>query len=82
MSWITSSFLCINPNNFHDPDRDCDCTTGANMGFYPHFWCNWLFSYRKGYFNLSEWTFTTFPSKLHTILNKEEQNKIKKEIEA
>ena len=81
-NWVTTSFLSINATNINNPERDCDCTTGANMGFCPHFWCNWLFSYRKGYFKLSEWTLTPFPSKLHTILKKEEQNKIRKEIKA
>lgn len=60
-SWEIISFLSITPKDIDNPYRDCDCRVGANMGFCNHFWAGVIFSYKKGWFNLKDWTLTNLP---------------------
>ncbi len=69
--WEVKSFLSITPDNIDNPDRDCDCKIGANMGFCSHFWIGFIFSFKQEWFKLEEWTLTPLPEnfedKLKTI---------------
>jgi len=60
-NWETVSFLSITDENIEDPDRDCDCRTGANMGFCSHFWVGFIFSLKEDYFELADWKLTRLP---------------------
>ncbi|MFX0005907.1 MAG: Rho termination factor N-terminal domain-containing protein [Promethearchaeota archaeon] len=60
-NWETESYLSINPNNIKNPERDCDCKIGANMGFCSHFWIGFIYSLKQNWFNLSDWTLTALP---------------------
>jgi len=60
-NWDTSSYLSINPQNIDNPERDCDCRVGANMGFCNHFWVGFILSLKRNYFKLSDWTLTPVP---------------------
>ena len=60
-NWKSGSYLFITPKNIDDPDRDCDCRVGANMGFCNHFWVGFIYSLKKNYFKLSDWKLTTLP---------------------
>lgn len=60
-NWDTSSFLSINAQNIDNPDRDCDCRVGANMGLCSHFWVGFILSLKNNYFNLSDWNLTLLP---------------------
>jgi len=60
-NWETVSFLSITDDNIDNPDRDCDCRTGANMGFCSHFWVGFIFSLKEGFFKLSDWSLTRLP---------------------
>ena len=60
-NWETASYIAINPENIDNPERDCDCRIGANMGFCNHFWIGFIFSLKQGYFKLSDWTLTHLP---------------------
>ncbi len=59
--WEVKSFLSITPDNINNPDRDCDCKIGANMGLCSHFWVGFIFSFKQGWFKLEDWTFTPLP---------------------
>lgn len=65
-SWETSTFLSITPENIDNPDRDCDCKIGSNLGFCAHFFTAFIFSLKQNYFNLSEWTLTKLPDDFET----------------
>ena len=60
-NWETASFLSITKENIENPERDCDCRIGSNMGFCNHFWIGFIFSLKEGYFKLSDWTLTLLP---------------------
>ena len=60
-NWETESYLIINDQNINNPERDCDCRTGAAMGFCPHFWVGFIFALKKGFFNLRNWNLTYLP---------------------
>ena len=60
-NWKSSSYLSITPNNINDPERDCDCRVGSNMGLCNHFWVGFIYSLKKNYFKLSDWKLTTLP---------------------
>ena len=60
-NWETTSFLSIKKENIENPERDCDCRIGSNMGFCNHFWVGFIFSLKEGYFKLSDWTLTLLP---------------------
>lgn len=57
-NWEVTSFLSITEKNIEDPLRDCDCRVGANMGFCSHFWVGFIFSLKRGFFNLDDWHLT------------------------
>ncbi len=60
-NWKTTSFIAITPENIKNPERDCDCRIGTNMGFCNHFWIGFIFSLQQGYFKLSDWKLTSLP---------------------
>jgi len=60
-NWKSSSYLSITSKNIHDPERDCDCRVGANMGLCNHFWVGFIYSLKKNYFKLSDWKLTPLP---------------------
>ncbi|MFX0187657.1 MAG: Rho termination factor N-terminal domain-containing protein [Candidatus Hodarchaeota archaeon] len=60
-NWEVTSFLSITKENIENPERDCDCRIGSNMGFCNHFWVGFIFSLKEGYFKLSDWTLTLLP---------------------
>ncbi|MFX1296490.1 MAG: hypothetical protein ACFFD2_16745, partial [Promethearchaeota archaeon] len=60
-NWNNSSYLAINPQNIDNPERDCDCRIGANMGFCSHFWVGFILSLKRNYFQLKDWTLTILP---------------------
>ncbi|MFX0025686.1 MAG: hypothetical protein ACFE8M_04665 [Candidatus Hermodarchaeota archaeon] len=60
-NWKSSSYLAINPENIDNPERDCDCRIGANMGFCSHFWIGFILSLKRNYFQLNDWTLTILP---------------------
>ena len=60
-NWKSSSYLSITPNNINDPERDCDCRVGSNMGFCNHYWVGFIYSLKKNYFKLSDWKLTSLP---------------------
>ncbi|MBY9007659.1 MAG: Rho termination factor N-terminal domain-containing protein [Candidatus Lokiarchaeota archaeon] len=61
-NWETTTFLSITKNNIDNPDRDCDCNIGANMGFCSHFWVCFILSLKKGFFDIKFWTLTKLPN--------------------
>ena len=60
-NWDSSSYLSITSKNIHNPERDCDCRVGSNMGFCNHFWVGFIYSLKKNYFKLSDWKLTPLP---------------------
>jgi len=69
-NWKSSSYLSITSKNIHDPERDCDCRVGANMGFCNHFWVGFIYSLKKSYFKLSDWKLTTLPKDFELKIEK------------
>ena len=61
MNWETTSFLSITTDNIGNPERDCDCRIGSEMGFCGHFWVGFIFSLKRDYFKLSDWNLTALP---------------------
>ncbi len=68
-NWKVGSFLSITPNNIKDPERDCDCRVGSNMGFCSHFWVGLILSLKEGYFSLKDWTLTELPENFEEIIS-------------
>jgi len=60
-NWEVKSYLSITPKNINNPERDCDCRIGSNMGFCNHFWVGFIISLKEGYFKLSDWKLTVLP---------------------
>lgn len=60
-NWEVESFLSITPKNIGNPERDCDCRIGANMGFCSHFWIGFIYSLKQNWFKLKDWTLTIIP---------------------
>lgn len=60
-NWETQSYLSINSKNIINPERDCDCKIGANMGFCSHFWIGFIYSLKQNWFKLKDWTLTALP---------------------
>ena len=60
-NWEIGSYLSITPGNINDPERDCDCRIGSNLGFCGHFWVGFIYSLKKKYFDLKDWTLTLTP---------------------
>ena len=60
-NWKNTSFLSITSKNISNPDRDCDCRIGSNMGFCSHFWVGFIYSLKQDWFKLKDWTLTRLP---------------------
>ena len=60
-NWDVQSFLSITPKNINNPERDCDCRIGANMGFCSHFWIGFIYSLKQNWFKLDDWALTVLP---------------------
>ena len=69
MNWETTSYLSITSENIDNPERDCDCRIGSNMGLCNHFWVGMIFSYKKGWFNLQKWNLTKLPDNFEEKIN-------------
>ncbi len=61
-NWEITSFLSITKDNIENPDRDCDCNIGANMGFCGHFWVGFILSLKQAYFKITDWALTSLPN--------------------
>ena len=68
MNWETKSFLSITTDNIENPERDCDCRIGSEMGFCGHFWVGFIFSLKRDYFKLSDWNVTVLPDNFDKII--------------
>jgi hypothetical protein len=60
-NWEIGSYLSITPENVNDPERDCDCRIGSNLGFCGHFWVGFIYSLKKNWIKLEDWTLTLIP---------------------
>ncbi|MFW9782301.1 MAG: Rho termination factor N-terminal domain-containing protein [Candidatus Heimdallarchaeota archaeon] len=67
-NWETSSYLAINPQNINNPERDCDCRIGSNMGLCSHFWVGFILSLKHNYFALSDCNLTLLPSNFKEMI--------------
>ena len=82
MNWETTSYLSITSDNIDNPERDCDCRIGSNMGLSNHFWVGVIFSYKKGWFTIEKWSLTKLPENFEknikpikiSVGNEEEEN--------
>jgi len=63
------STLHINPSSLDNPNRHCQCKIGRRMGFCTHFWYGFIFAFKAGFFQLSEWTLTILPKNLEDFLD-------------
>lgn len=61
-NWEVQSYLSITPKNIQNPERDCDCRIGANMGFCSHFWVGFIYSLKHDWFKLKDWSLTILPT--------------------
>ena len=61
MRWEITSFLSITDENIGNPERDCDCRIGSNMGFCNHFWVGFIYSLKQNWFKLEDWSLTQLP---------------------
>ncbi len=61
LSWEITSFLSITDENIENPERDCDCRVGSNMGFCNHFWVGFIYSIKQNWFKLKDWSLTLLP---------------------
>ncbi len=68
-NWEVSSYLSITPENISDPERDCDCRIGSNMGFCSHFWVGFILSLKQNYFKISDWKLTVLPKNFETKIS-------------
>ncbi|MFX1380367.1 MAG: Rho termination factor N-terminal domain-containing protein [Promethearchaeota archaeon] len=69
-NWETESYLSINPKNIGNPERDCDCRIGANLGFCSHFWIGFIYSLKQNWFKLDDWTLTGLPDDFEKKIRK------------
>ncbi|MHA2180064.1 MAG: Rho termination factor N-terminal domain-containing protein [Promethearchaeota archaeon] len=67
-NWENGSYLSITPKNINDPERDCDCRIGSNLGFCSHFWVGFILSLKEGYFKLSDWSLTKLPENFEKLI--------------
>ncbi|NVM35278.1 MAG: Rho termination factor N-terminal domain-containing protein [Candidatus Lokiarchaeota archaeon] len=61
-SWEVQSYLSITPKNIQNPERDCDCRIGSNMGLCSHFWIGFIYSLKQNWFKLKDWSLTALPN--------------------
>ncbi|MFX1397776.1 MAG: Rho termination factor N-terminal domain-containing protein [Promethearchaeota archaeon] len=77
MNWEVTSYLAITDENIADPERDCDCRIGSAMGLCGHFWVGFIYSLKKGWFQIKNWNLTILPAnfinKIRNITIKEVQ---------
>ncbi|MFX0034488.1 MAG: Rho termination factor N-terminal domain-containing protein [Candidatus Hermodarchaeota archaeon] len=70
-NWEVQSFLSITQKNIQNPERDCDCRIGSNMGFCSHFWIGFIYSLKQKWFKIRDWNLTILPEnfekKIETI---------------
>lgn len=69
MRWEITSFLSITNDNIGNPERDCDCRIGSNMGFCNHFWVGFIYSLKQNWFKLEEWSLTQLPGDFKDKIN-------------
>jgi hypothetical protein len=69
-NWNVSSFLSITPKNINNPERDCDCRIGSNLGFCSHFWVGFIFSLKQKWFKIKDWTLTILPNDFEEKIKK------------
>ncbi|MFX0104787.1 MAG: Rho termination factor N-terminal domain-containing protein [Candidatus Hodarchaeota archaeon] len=69
-NWEVKSFLSITPKNIQNPERDCDCRIGSNMGFCSHFWIGFIYSLKQNWFKLKDWTLTVLPNDFEEKIKK------------
>lgn len=62
----SSAYVKITNRNIDNPEFDCDCPIGSNGGFCRHFWLGFIFSLKKGYFDLSNWKLIALPESFTT----------------
>lgn len=67
-NWETETYLIINTETINNPERNCDCQSGSNMGFCQHFWVGFIKSLKLGYFNLSDWNLTMIPKTFEKMI--------------
>ena len=60
-NWEVQSYLSITPKNIQNPERDCDCRIGSNMGFCSHFWIGFIYSLKQNWLKLKDWSLTVLP---------------------
>lgn len=69
-NWETETYLTINSETINNPERDCSCKFGLNMGFCQHFWVGFIKSLDLCHFQLSDWNLTMLPKTFeHMIKN-------------
>lgn len=61
-NWEVQSYLSVTPKNIQNPERDCDCRIGSNMGFCSHFWVGFIYSLKQDWFKLKDWSLTILPT--------------------
>ncbi|MFX1273730.1 MAG: hypothetical protein ACFFBP_14240 [Promethearchaeota archaeon] len=69
MNWESTSYLSITSENIGNPERDCDCRIGSNMGLCNHFWVGFIFSFKQGWFSLDDWSLTRLPEDFEASLS-------------
>jgi hypothetical protein len=69
-NWKVQSFLSITSKNVGNPERDCDCRIGSNMGFCSHFWIGFIYSLKQNWFKLKDWTLTVLPNDFEEKIKK------------
>ena len=67
-NWENTSYLSIIPENINDPERDCDCRIGSNLGFCSHFWVGFIISLKEGYLKISDWNLTKLPDNFEELI--------------
>ena len=69
-NWEVQSFLSITSKNIDNPERDCDCRIGSNMGLCSHFWIGFIYSLKQNWFKLKDWTLTVLPNDFEERIKK------------
>jgi len=67
-NWETETYLTINTETIGNPERDCSCQVGSNMGFCQHFWVGFIKALKLGYFHLSDWNLTMLPKTFENMI--------------
>lgn len=59
-TWNTTTYLSM--SDITNPERDCDCRVGAEMGFCSHFWVLFIEACAEGLIALKNWRVCYFPN--------------------